>query len=123
MNQAQTFENHAKSVPAFHFVVLPIFLLNLGWSIYRLVHAFSADRVISLLVAVALLLLAFTARVFALTVQDRVIRLEMRLRMQQVLPQDLRARIPEFEVASLSHCDLRATPSCQNWRARCSTAS
>ncbi|MGA2511204.1 MAG: DUF6526 family protein [Candidatus Acidiferrales bacterium] len=101
MNQAQTFENHAKSVPAFHFVVLPIFLLNLGWSIYRLVHAFSADRVISLLVAVALLLLAFTARVFALTVQDRVIRLEMRLRMQQVLPQDLRARIPEFEVGQL----------------------
>jgi len=101
MNQAQTFENHAKSVPAFHFVVLPIFLLNLGWSIYRLVHAFSADRVISLLVAVALLLLAFTARVFALTVQDRVIRLEMRLRMQQVLPQDLRARIPEFAVGQL----------------------
>jgi len=101
MNQAQTFENHAKSVPEFHFVVLPIFLLNLGWSIYRLVHAFSADRVISLLVAVALLLLAFTARVFALTVQDRVIRLEMRLRMQQVLPQDLRARIPEFEVGQL----------------------
>ena len=81
--------------------MLPIFLLNLGWSIYRLVHAFSVDRVISLLVAVALLLLAFTARVFALTVQDRVIRLEMRLRMQQVLPQDLRARIPEFEVGQL----------------------
>jgi len=101
MNQTQNFANHAKSIPAFHFVVLPIFLLNLGWSIYRLVHAFSVDRVISLLVAVALLLLAFTARVFALTVQDRVIRLEMRLRMQQVLPQDLRARIPEFEVGQL----------------------
>jgi len=101
MNQTQNFANHAKSIPAFHFVVLPIFLLNLGWSIYRLVHAFSVDRVISLLVAVALLLLAFTARVFALTVQDRVIRLEMRLRMHQVLPQDLRARIPEFEVGQL----------------------
>jgi len=44
---------------------------------------------------------ALFARMFALTVQDRVIRLEMRLRMQQVLPQDLRGRIPEFTVGQL----------------------
>jgi hypothetical protein len=46
-------------------------------------------------------MLAFFARVFALTVQDRVIRLEMRLRVAEVLPVDLRPRIPEFTVAQL----------------------
>ena len=71
------------------------------WSIYRVVHAFSSGTVIGLLVAFALLVLAFTARIFALTVQDRVIRLEMRLRLQQVLPADLRARIPEFSTGQL----------------------
>ena len=48
-----------------------------------------------------MLLLAFYGRIFALAVQDRVIRLEMRLRMQQLLPQELRPRIPEFTVDQL----------------------
>lgn len=101
MPQTQNFENHAKFVPAFHFFVAPVFLLNIVWSIVRLVRHVSFGTVVSLLVAVALFLLAFTARTFALTVQDRVIRLEMRLRMQQALPPDLRARMPEFTVDQL----------------------
>jgi hypothetical protein len=101
MSQTQNFENHTKLVPTFHFVVLPIFLFNVVWSVERVVHNFSMGTVVSLLVSIALLLLAFTARIFALTVQDRVIRLEMRLRMQQVLPAELRMRIPEFTVNQL----------------------
>jgi hypothetical protein len=101
MSQIQNFENHTKLVPAFHFVVLPVFLLNLVWSVERIIHNFSFGTVVSLLVSIALLLLAFMARIFALTVQDRVIRLEMRLRMQQVLPADLRMHIPEFTVPQL----------------------
>jgi len=54
-----------------------------------------------LLVALALLLLAFTLRVMVLTVQDRAIRLEMRLRMQQLLPAEIRPRIPDFTVGQL----------------------
>jgi Family of unknown function (DUF6526) len=101
MSQAQNFENHAKTVPAFHFFVLPVFALNFIWSIVRVFENFSFGTMVSLLVSVALILLAFTARIFALTVQDRVIRLEMRLRMQQLLPADLRERIPEFTVNQL----------------------
>jgi len=97
----QNFENHAKLVPAFHFVVAPIFMLNIVWSIVRLFRGPSFGTVVELLVAIALFLLALTARIFALTVQDRVIRLEMRLRLQQVLPQELRPRIPEFTVNQL----------------------
>jgi len=72
----QNFENHAKFVPGFHVAVLGILGINLIWSIYRLFQAFSAESAISLLLAIALILLAFYARTFALAVQDRVIRLE-----------------------------------------------
>jgi len=101
MSQPQNFENHARFVPAFHFFVAPVFLLNVVWSIVRVVRNFSVGTIMALLVAIALFLLAFTARIFALTVQDRVIRLEMRLRMQQLLPVDLRGRIPEYTVDQL----------------------
>jgi len=97
----QNFENHAKFVPLFHFVVAPIFLINLIWSIVRLVHAPSGGTVMAVLLAVAFFLLALTGRMFALTVQDRVIRLEMQLRLQQLLGAALRPRISEFTVGQL----------------------
>ncbi len=99
--KAQNFENHTKRVPAFHFVVLPILIFNVVWRIDLVIHQRTFETIASLLVAIALLLLAFNARIFALTVQNRVIRLEMQLRLQQVLPQDLKPRIPEFTLAQL----------------------
>jgi hypothetical protein len=101
MSKVQNFENHARFLPPFHFFVAPVLLINVGWSIYRVIHAFSPGTVIGLLVALALLVLAFAARIMALTVQDRVIRLEMRLRLLEVLPAELRARIPEFSTSQL----------------------
>jgi dolichyl-phosphate-mannose--protein O-mannosyl transferase len=101
MAQPQNFENHAKFVPAFHLVTLGIFFINLVWSIIQVIRSFSFQTVMSLLVAVAFLLAALYARMFALTVQDRVIRLEMQLRLQKILPPDLRSRISEFEVGQL----------------------
>ncbi|MDE3108735.1 MAG: hypothetical protein KGL02_02235 [Acidobacteriota bacterium] len=101
MPQAQNFENHTRIVPIFHRVTLPLLLLNFLWSIYVVVRFHSLASVVALLLAVALILLALSARMFANTVQDRVIRLEMRLRMRDVLPPDLRPRIPEFDVGQL----------------------
>ncbi len=98
---AQNFENHTKIVPAFHLVVLPILGINLVSSIFRVWANLSAYTVISFLLAVALILMALYGRLFALTVQDRVIRLEMQLRLQGLLPPDLRARIAELSVAQL----------------------
>jgi len=97
----QNFENHAKFVPAFHIGVLGIFTINLGWSLHRVAHAFSVESVLSLLLAIVFILLALYSRIFALTVQDRVIRLEMRLRMLQLLPADMRPRITELSVNQL----------------------
>jgi hypothetical protein len=101
VSETQSLKNHAKLVPAFHFFVLPVFALNLVLSIEHCVRFFSFDSLIAALVALALEVGALYGRLFALTVQDRVIRLEMRLRMQQLLPAELRGRIPEFTVSQL----------------------
>jgi len=101
MSETQNLQNHAKLVPGFHFFVLPVLLINLIWSIVDMVRGFSVQSARSAVVALALLMLAFTTRLMALTVQDRVVRLEMRLRLQQLLPADLRPRIPEFTVSQL----------------------
>jgi hypothetical protein len=92
----QSFENHTRVVPAYHMGVLGIFAINLFWSLYRVVKYPSADTLVSLLLAAALILLFFYARTFALTVQDRVIRLEMQLRLRQLLPADLQSRIDDL---------------------------
>ncbi len=97
----QNFENHTRIVPPFHLVALPILALNLIWSIVRVIRHFSFDAIVALLLAVALVIVAVFARVFALTVQDRVIRLEMRLRLAQLLPADLKPRIGEFTAGQL----------------------
>src|SRR2546425_12349312 len=97
----QSFETRARFVPAYHLGAFGIFVINLLWSLYRLAKYPSADTVISLLLAVGFLLLFFYARVFATTVQDRVIRLEMQLRLRQMLPADLQARIAELTAKQL----------------------
>lgn len=97
----QTYENHVRFVPLYHFVAGPIFLLNFLWSLYRMITGFSVDSVIGVAVAVALIVLFFFARVFALGAQDRVIRLEERLRMQAVLPDDLKPRINDYTTDQL----------------------
>lgn len=97
----QNFKNHSRLVPLFHFFVLPALLLNFGWALGRAVKHFSADTTIAAITAAALVFVAFFGRIFALTVQNRVIRLEMRLRMQELLPPDLRTRINEFRPGQL----------------------
>lgn len=101
-SQNQNYENHRKLVPAFHFFVLPVFTLNLGYSLYRLRgSSFSFESIVGVLVAAALILAALYSRMFALSVQDRVIRLEMQLRLARILPADLRTRIDEFTASQL----------------------
>jgi Family of unknown function (DUF6526) len=112
MNE-QNFSNHMKFVPAFHFFVLPVLLLNLIYSIYNFFSGFRVGTGVAIglsalissgiwvLVAAALLVLAFLARVFALGVQDRVIRLEERMRYERLLPADLKPRIGEFTIHQL----------------------
>ncbi|HXM79631.1 MAG TPA: DUF6526 family protein [Thermoanaerobaculia bacterium] len=98
MGQAvpQNFKNHRRFIPVYHFVAFGIFVINAVYSLVKLVRAPSWDTGLGLAVAFALLVLFFYARMFALLVQDRVIRAEMRRRLNEVLPADLRGRIDEL---------------------------
>jgi len=97
----QTFENHARILPAYHYVAFPLFSVNFFYALYQAVVNFSWGNLIMLGVAIALVLLLFLSRIMAITVQDRVIRLEERLRMRELLPADLTPRIGEFSVKQL----------------------
>jgi uncharacterized membrane protein YciS (DUF1049 family) len=98
----QSFQSHAKWMPPFHFFVLPVLLINLGFSIYWCAKAwFTVSGVLSVLVAAALFAGMVMARAMAMKVQDRVIRIEERIRFERVLPADMHARIGEFTIDQL----------------------
>lgn len=92
----QSFATHRRVIPLYHVVLFAVFLVNSIWSIVQLVRSPSWSTVIGSAVALALLGLFYYAREFALTVQDRVIRLEMRLRLRELLPADLKERVQEL---------------------------
>jgi Family of unknown function (DUF6526) len=97
----QNYANHRRFVPLYHFVLFGVLVINLLWSVIRAVRQLSFDTVWGIVMALALLGIFFYMRIFALTVQDRVIRLEMRLRLKKVLPEDLRVRILELSPGQL----------------------
>ncbi len=101
MAQAQSYKTHVRFAPLYHYVLLPILLLNFLFMAYRLYRDPGMFAAWSLVMALALILIVLFARVFAIRVQDRLIRLEERLRMRALLPADLQARIPDFTVEQL----------------------
>ncbi len=86
----QNFANHRKFVRGFHLVALPILMINLVYSGFVAVTSFSVESVIALFVAFALVMIGLYARLFALGAQDRVIRLEERMRLRALLPDQTR---------------------------------
>ncbi len=97
----QSFKNHARYDPLFHFILTPI---TLGLMIWAWVAHFHMKTLESFFVAATLLLLfltIFMVRTYSLKVQDRVIRLEERLRLQTLGDNVLRARIPELKERQL----------------------
>lgn len=97
----QTYKNHARLDPGFHFVLTALVLVSLGLSIFLLVRHPGLDSVLLVLLVVALLVVAAKTRGYALKVQDRVIRLEERLRLSLLLPASDKGRIPELTESQL----------------------
>ena len=84
MPKPQSFQSHARWRPMFHFTLVPLLLLNLALAItYTVRH--SQDHlhlgIWWIVLGVALILAALDHRTSALGAQDRIIRLEERLRM------------------------------------------
>jgi hypothetical protein len=101
--EAQTYENHGRLHPIFHLVILPLLLINLIVSIVWLIHELGSasnwDLVLAIMdvvLALVFLMLAPLVRMYPMKVQDRIIRLEERLRLYALSPERFRARIPEL---------------------------
>ncbi len=97
----QNLKNHSRTDPMFHGFLFIGALILLGFAIYGLIkepNVLGAVRVFAVLWAIVLM---FKVRLYALKVQDRVIRLEERLRLAELLPGALQSRIVELDEPQL----------------------
>jgi len=97
----QTFANHARFDPLFHFFALPVFGISVLVAAVRFVLHPSLHAGWLFVVSVAAVIAVLKFRMYALRNQDRIIRLEERLRLATLLTDPLRSRIPELTEAQL----------------------
>lgn len=104
MATPQSYAHHARTDPPMHFFVFPVLIVNLGVAIWIAIH-FRHDFPYlghwSIVVSLALLILSFKCRINDLKLQDRIIRLEERLRIASLVPADQHKHIPELTVRQL----------------------
>ncbi|HWX54381.1 MAG TPA: DUF6526 family protein [Verrucomicrobiae bacterium] len=117
-DKPQTFANHGRVDPPFHFFVLPVALITLILVVVHFFRRFNSQDPWSIVyntwlvvVAIAAVVAIFRIRLYALKAQDRVIRLEERLRLTAVLQEPLRSRISEL--ADAQFIGLRFAPDAE----------
>jgi hypothetical protein len=99
--ESQTFAHHRRWDPLFHFFALPVFLFGaMAAAAYFIRHP-GVHAGLMFVVGVAAAIVVFKVRFYSLKVQDRVIRLEERLRLVTLLSEPMKSRIPELTVGQL----------------------
>jgi hypothetical protein len=98
---SQSFSNHTRYDPLFHFFILPVFAFALITGIVHLVKWPGPHSALLVVFLIAAMVAVFKIRLYSLKVQDRVIRLEERQRLATLLDPALRSRIPEFTESQL----------------------
>ena len=102
MPETQSYNHHTRWDPLFHFFLLPVAVIGLVSAIVHFcLRPHPLHSVLLILFALAALVAIFKIRLYSLKVQDRVIRLEERLRLAALLPEALRARILELSEQQL----------------------
>jgi hypothetical protein len=97
----QNYANHVKFDPLFHFFLLPVAAITIVLAAYNLIRNLSFSAAWMVVLSLAFAVVIFKTRTYPLKAQDRVIRLEERLRLAMLLPEPLRARIPELTEGQL----------------------
>jgi hypothetical protein len=95
-DQPQSFSSHTKWDPMFHFFMAPVALITLFWVGYNAYHQRTAWAHWEIVLAIAFVVSVFKIRLYSLKVQDRVIRLEERLRLATLVTPEFRPRISEL---------------------------
>jgi hypothetical protein len=96
MAAPQSFSNHVRFDPPFHFFVMPVTAITFISLIVRAVRFPNSWNIWMTVVGLAAVVAIVKSRLNALKVQDRVIRLEERLRLMAVLPETMRPRIADL---------------------------
>ena len=97
----QNYENHAKFIPVFHYIALPLLLVNFFGALFRVTQEISFYTLNDVGLAISLIVVAVFTRLFALKAQDRVIRLEEQIRMQTFLPDALKAHVGRLTMGQI----------------------
>jgi Family of unknown function (DUF6526) len=98
---SQSYAHHTRLDPLFHFFLVPLSIAAIILSVNLLVRHQRMASILWVLLAIGLFVTAFKARSYAIKVQDRVIRLEERLRLAMLLPEAARPRIGELTESQL----------------------
>jgi hypothetical protein len=99
--EPQSYAHHRRIVPGFHVVAFFLLIVYFSWTVYRLVTEPSVERLMNLVPVAAIGLMFWYMRVFPLTVQNRVIRLEERLRLERLLPAALKGEVGRLRLSQL----------------------
>jgi hypothetical protein len=99
--KTQSFKHHTRWEPFYHFIASPIALLNLIIQVRHAYYYGTRYAWWNVVLAIGFFAIVASARLMALTVQDRVIRLEMRLRLRELLPAAMHAEIYKLKVRQL----------------------
>ncbi len=97
----QTYATHTRYIPAFHFFVLPVLMVNIVVVAMEFIRYPRFATGWATVVAIALFLGIFYLRLMPVKAQDRIIRLEERTRLERLVPADLRGRVGELTPAQL----------------------
>jgi len=98
---AQTYANHTRWDPAYHFFVVPVAGINVVVTIWNLIKSPSLAAGWFVILAIAAVVAVLKLRVYPLKAQDRIIRLEERLRLGQLLAGPLGSRIGDLTEGQL----------------------
>ena len=97
----QTFANHTRWDPLYHFFATPVLGITVLLTIWNLIQNVSFQSAWMVVLSVALTVVALKSRLYALKAQDRVIRLEERLRLATLLPESQRTKISQLTEGQL----------------------
>jgi len=104
MPEAQNFKNHGRFDPLFHFLIAPVLLANMIITIVQAFHIWHRQPFMAVwgaVIGITLFVLAFKLRSYPLSAQDRVIRLEERLRFAALLPADQLAKTSQLSLQQI----------------------
>ncbi len=97
----QNYKNHAKFIPVFHYIALPLLLVNFFGALFRVTQEISFYTFNGVGLAISLIVVAVFTRLCALKAQDRVIRLEEQIRMQTFLPDALKVHVGRLTMGQI----------------------